>query len=154
MCCSYMHTSPRQLPMIEELSKSWPSREIAAGRWLTSGLHAFLKRPLTFSTMGTIPLFCTASTHPNGTLTRTRTPADTHACTNSPVLVRDGAALWEILFFPVFAHTHQIIPSHILLRSARGQRSVKWKLAVCVCVCRECVTCAWGSFLSRMRRID
>lgn len=74
-----MHANhpPPQLPITEGLSKSWPSPEIAAGRWLMSALYAFLKRPLTFSTMGTILRFCSASTHPNGTLSHTLTHLDT-----------------------------------------------------------------------------
>lgn len=80
--CTCIHAhSPPQPPIIEELSESQPSREAAVGRWLMSRLHTFLMRPLTFSTIGTIPLDCSASTHPNATRTHTQTPADRRAQT-------------------------------------------------------------------------
>lgn len=101
-----MHPLPTPpQPITEELSESRPSREAAVGRWLMSGLHTFLMRPLTFSTIGTIPLDCSASTHPNAARTHTWTPADRRAQTD--IYMHEKSNCFVInLAFPLFSLSH------------------------------------------------
>ena len=96
-------------------------------------------RTLTFSTIGTIPPDCSASTHPNATRTHTRTPADRRAQTVTH-LNKTTIALWSTLFLRPLSHTHT--HTHCLLRATKGKKCSMKVTGVCVCVCVcVCVIC-------------
>lgn len=94
----YMCTCTPLISHRRTLSDCCPSREAAVGRWLISVLHTFLMRPLTFSTIGTIPPDCSASTHPSATR---RQP-----CTKTHMHKEDSYGFAVVLVFPILLFTH------------------------------------------------
>lgn len=115
-----LHATPLSLLQPPITRSSAIPGAAAAGRWLMSGLHTFLMRPLTFSTIGTIHQWTAVRQHILMLLAHAlERPADSH------IHARDRIALCSGLFSslpPCFLSLTQI---HRFTRSAERYKEVE-----------------------------